>query len=152
MDIIKILKNSELFSELNTDEISELNKICQIKEYDEQEEIFKEGDTSNELYILGEGRVLIEIQLKAESERASVHTVDEGQIFGEVALVDGNPRSAAAKSVKRSKLIVISKDDIDALMKKNPRMGYIIMRNFSQILCSRVRKSTSNLKASLMWG
>lgn len=151
MDIKDTLKQSDIFTGLKTDELEKVAGICQVREFSEREEIFKEGDAGQDMYILVEGRVVIDIQLKVQSEKASVHTVEKGQIFGEIALVDGSPRSATATAVQNSTLIVLSGKDLHDLEEKNPRIGYVIMRNFSRVLCSRVRKSTSNLKASLMW-
>lgn len=151
MDIKELLRDLELFSGLNKDELAIVAAICRTKEFEEQTEIFKEGDTDRDLYVLLEGKINIEIQLKLKSEKASVHTVSKGEVFGEFALVDGEVRSASATSVKKSKVIVVLKDDLDKTIEANPRIGYIIMKNFAKILCTRIRKTTRELKASLIW-
>ncbi|MDD5067179.1 MAG: cyclic nucleotide-binding domain-containing protein [bacterium] len=151
MDKTEVLKNTEIFSGLTKEELTLLEGIAGSKEYDENTEIFHEGDKSQEMYILLEGRVIIEIQLKLQSEKAAVHTVSEGQVFGEVALVDGEPRSATATTAKSSKLLVIKKEDLDRIIESSPRIGYQILKNFSKILCSRVRKTTRELRSSLMF-
>ncbi len=147
----EILKKVDIFNGLAEKEMEDIFHVCQMKEIKEQEEIFKEGDAGRDLFILLKGRVNIEIQLKMESERATVHTVSEGEIFGEFALVDGEARSASATAVKECKLIVLTRDDLDNLIQNNPHIGYIIMKNFSKVLCGRIRKTTRELRASLMF-
>ncbi|MBN1897562.1 MAG: cyclic nucleotide-binding domain-containing protein [Spirochaetes bacterium] len=151
MEKIEILKNTGIFTDLEKKELEMVSQLCQVKEFEENTEIFHEGDTGQELFILIEGRVVIEIHLKLKSEKAAVHTVDKGHVFGEVALVDGGPRSASATTVKPSRLLVLNKTDLDKLIETNPRIGYIILRNFSKILCGRIRKTTRELRSSLIF-
>ena len=151
MNIQDVLKNVDILADLTKDELDQLVKLARVREFSENTEIFHEGDPGSELFILLEGRVVIEIHLKLQSEKAAVHTVGEGQVFGEVALADGGARSATATAVKRSKLLSIARQDLESLIEKDPRIGYVIMRNFSRTLCSRIRKSTKELRASLMF-
>lgn len=149
--IREILKKNDIFKDLDETDMEKIFAVCRMKEIKEQEEIFQEGDTGRDLYILLKGRVNIEIQLKLKSEKATVHTVSEGEIFGEFALVDGEARSASATAVKDAGLIIIPREGLEGLIENNPRIGYIIMKNFSKILCGRIRKTTRELRASLMW-
>ena len=151
MSNIDILKKAQIFETLSDDELKELSILAELRDYPDGETIFEEGDKSEDIFILIDGRVAIEIQMQVKSEKAAVHTVEPGQVFGEFALIDGEPRSASAETVKPSKLLVISIEKIKNLMDNNPKIGYKIMRNFNRILSARTKKTTKELRASLLW-
>ncbi|HPG30092.1 MAG TPA: cyclic nucleotide-binding domain-containing protein [bacterium] len=148
---INLIKKNEIFNLLTDEELKLIETICKTKKMDESESIFEEGDESDALYILMKGRVAIEIQLQMKSDKASVHTVEEGQVFGEFALIDKAPRSASAIAVKESTLLEISINDLNKLMDSNSNIGYKIMKNFNKILSTRIKKTTKELRASLLW-
>jgi SulP family sulfate permease len=145
------LQGAEIFEGLSRVELDGVDGISEIKDYPEGEPVFIEGDNGDEIYVLLKGKVVIEMQMKTKGEKALVHTVIENQVFGEFALIDGEPRSASATACKPSKLLVVPIADFNKLMEANPRIGYVVMRNFNRILCTRIRKTNRDLRASLMW-
>ncbi len=151
MNIPAILEKAELFQGLTPDEIKNIAEMCQDKTFKKEEEVFVEGDSGSELYLLAEGKVRIAISLKQKEEKAAVHTVTEGQVFGEFSLIDGENRSASAICEKDSRMLVLTRDNLEKLFEQKPHIGYHIMRNFSRILSSRLRKTTRELRASLLW-
>jgi CRP-like cAMP-binding protein len=65
--------------------------------------------------------------------------------------VDGEPRSATATSARNSKLAVVSREDFERVIEAHPRVGCVVMRNFARILAARARKTTRDLRASLLF-
>ncbi|HOK39839.1 MAG TPA: cyclic nucleotide-binding domain-containing protein [bacterium] len=151
MSNLEILKKNQIFENLTDDELKIIESICNIENYAENEIIFEEGAKSEDFYILIKGKVAIEIQLQMKSEKASVHTVDEGQVFGEFALIDHEPRSATATTIKDSTLLRISIDEFMKKLDEYPAIGYKVMKNFNKILSTRIKKTTKELRASLLW-
>jgi len=147
----KKLQKAEIFSDLNKEQIEAVIAISTVKDYVADDTVFEEGDEGKEIFVLIKGKVVIEMQMKLKSEKALVHTVAPDQVFGEFALMDGAPRSASALAVKDSQLLIIPIPAFTALMQKQAEIGFAVMRNFNRILCTRIRKTNRELKASLLW-
>ncbi|HPP88675.1 MAG TPA: cyclic nucleotide-binding domain-containing protein [bacterium] len=148
---IDIFKKNQIFENLTDNELKLIENICKIQNIPENENIFEEGAPSDDIFILLKGKVAIEIQLQVKTDKAQVHTVEEGQVFGEFGLIDREARSASADTLKDSTVIRIPIDDLTKLMDANTAIGYKIMKNFNKILASRIKKTTKELRASLLW-
>ncbi|HIG46513.1 MAG TPA: Crp/Fnr family transcriptional regulator, partial [candidate division Zixibacteria bacterium] len=74
-----------------------------------------------------------------------------GMIVGELALVDGSPRSARAFSYEDTTVLEIKSDDIRKIMEEYPRIGYIVMRNLAVVLTRRLRNTNLRLRNELFW-
>jgi CRP-like cAMP-binding protein len=85
------------------------------------ETIFKEGDTAKELYVIQSG--LVEIQLG----NRLLDTLEPNDLFGEMALIDGAPRSATAVAKTDVVLVPISKKDFLALVSRAPSFALDVM-------------------------
>ena len=81
--------------------------------------LFREGDIANTAYLLKKGRVEIWIDKKGGQEGKVVLTIIKpNQIFGELALVDGSPRSANATVMTESEVVLISKHALELQIEK----------------------------------
>ena len=87
------------------------------------ETIFKEGDAARELYIIQSGQVEIQIQL---SNRL-LNTLEPNDLFGEMALIDGAPRSATAIAKTDVALVPMSKKDFLVLVGRAPSFALDVM-------------------------
>ncbi len=97
--------------------------------------IFLEGETGAEMFVVAEGRVGI------KSGGLIVDNIGPGGIFGEMALIDGSPRSATAIAVEPSRLAVIDKAAFLALVRHDPNFALMLMR----LLAHRLRRTTESL-------
>ena len=89
------------------------------------------------LFIVLEGTV--EIRLDDGPEH--VATIGPGEVFGELALIDGLPRSATAVCAQRARLIQIAQEDFHALTRRDPTLGMAIYRNLARSVGSRLRQA-----------
>lgn len=127
------------FQKLDNKHINLLMKIIHHRTYAPNEYIFHQGDPGIGLYIIQEGQVLISHKSENGFEHKFVQ-LGMGDFFGELALLDGELRSASALSLKESKLIVIFRPDLDEFIEKFPRKGIDILRGISQIITTRLRR------------
>lgn len=144
-EIIKTLKNVSIFKKLSQNE-SDLNKIAEIMNYQKMKKgtvIIKEGEMGNTLYILKSGKVDV-LKKTLENEQYTVATLesrdDNVLIFGELALLDNDKRSATVVAASDVELLVINREDFLKFGNKYPLLGLIITREISKILASRLRK------------
>jgi CRP-like cAMP-binding protein len=127
------------FKKLDQKHINMLLKIVHHRTYAPNEFIFHQGDPGIGLYIIQEGEVLISRKSDNGYEHKFVK-LGIGDFFGELALLDGEVRSASALSLKESKIIVIFRPDLDEFVEKFPRKGIDILRGISQIITTRLRQ------------
>ena len=105
--------------------------------------LFREGDIANTAYLLKKGRVEIWIDKKGGQEGKLVLTIIKpNQIFGELALVDGSPRSANATVMTESEVVLISKHALELQIEKLDEF----MKFWVKHLTKQVRSLTRNLE------
>ena len=102
--------------------------------------IFHQGSPSDCAFIIGSGSVAI-VQETKEGEKI-LGNLKENDIFGEMGLIDGQPRSATARALEDSVMYVITRDNFDILVEKNPKALLPILK----ILTSRLRETMSFLQ------
>ena len=139
----------QLFSEFTNEEILTVLKISTDKlTLASGDIIFREGSPANKMYVILSGSVRISRSLGLEGEE-KLATLEHGQIFGEMGLIDAAPRSARATSASEGTiLLVLSEHSIREL---NGDLIYKFYRNFASLLARRLRAAndqTTRLAAS----
>jgi len=130
LEKILFLQKVDMFEHLT---VSELQKIAQITEtdhYNDEEYLFRQGDPGNYAYIVVSGAV----EIFFEPSRGRVQpltTVGEGACFGEMALLDGEPRSAGARTVSECMLSRISRNDFIHILHQYPAIALGIISQLS---------------------
>ena len=106
--------------------------------------IFREGNRSDFAFIIEDGR----IEVSRKRRDGNIEVIDilgQNEIFGEIGMIDGGPRSATATALENCKVTMISRDDLNAMARKNPHAWYPIL----QALSTRLRRSTGKDKKYL---
>ena len=88
------------------------------------EVLFKQGDSGTEMYLIRSGKV--RISRSAGDKEKVLAMLKEGDFFGEMAIIDGSPRSATAAAVDDVKLLIVDKDGFNAQLKSNPMINYVL--------------------------
>jgi CRP-like cAMP-binding protein len=102
--------------------------------------IFNQGSPSDCAFIVGSGSVEI-LRETTEGEKV-IGKLKENEIFGEMGLIDGEPRSATARALEDSVLYIINRNNFEVLVHKNPKALLPLLK----ILTSRLRETMSFLK------
>ena len=105
----------------------------------DNETLFNEGDPGDEMYLIKAGKIKI---IKKVGEDVKVLAVlKEGDFFGEMAIIDGSPRSATAVSEGQSSLIIFDKKALKQKMGEEPLIEYIVTE-----LTNRLRRADEQIK------
>jgi uncharacterized membrane protein len=115
-----------LFELLDHQELASLAQQLDIEHYVPNQVIFTAGEEGGEMYLVQKGRVEIFMRDKSH-ERIVLDVVERGEIFGELSLLDDQPRSASSKALDDTTLIVIDRDDLLALIKVHPAAALDMM-------------------------
>ncbi len=138
-DLEKSLQAIPMFKELSKKDLSLVSKLINNRSYIAGEYIFSQGDPGLGLYIIRNGEVTIK-KFTSENEGLLLATLFKGDFFGELALIDGEKRSASAIAKTDTKIAVIFKPDLDEFIEKYPQKGIKILKGVLQIITYRLRK------------
>ncbi|HOD13464.1 MAG TPA: Crp/Fnr family transcriptional regulator [Spirochaetota bacterium] len=107
-------------------------------EYSPNEIIFCEWEPGNEFYFIQSGNVRIVKLIQNREKNLSVLT--DGDVFGEMAILEEQPRSATAIALDHVKLLKFHRDNFDTLMSGNPQLAYKLLVIFSKRIYDAKRR------------
>lgn len=128
------LERHALFRDAPAALLDDLVKFASVRHFQTNEEIFAKGDTGNVLCGVLTGRVCI-YTVSPEGEEAILNVLEPGEMFGEIALLDGGPRTASARAMQAGDLLQIHRDHFVPFLHDHPELGVSIM----SVLCGRIR-------------
>jgi len=127
-----MLKAVQMFAETSEDVLADVASILEEMSVAKDEIIFKKGEVGDSMYIIIEGRVRV-----YDADRTIVH-LGERDIFGELALLDPEPRLASIDAAEDTRLFRLDRDAFLELMSGSIE----IVRGVLHVLCERLRRST----------
>ena len=136
------LKTIPLFAGLSETEIDAISKLASTRNYHKNTMVICEGDHSDFLYVILSGKVRVFLSGE-DGKEVTLNIQNEGEYFGELALLDDAPRSASVMTMENARLAVISKSAFDECMEKNPSIALKIIRG----LARRLRDLTENVRS-----
>lgn len=147
----RILRQSNLFCDLNEIHLDLVLMVCEEISYREGEYIFHQNDPGDALYIVVRGEVDILVEPSDNSDAAPIRvaTSKENDTFGEILLVDQGERSASARCKTDTQLLRISRDRLLKLCYDYPEIGFHIMHRIAAELALKLRSSNQGLHQPL---
>ena len=139
-DRILILKGTEIFSEVNTDDLRVVVEEMQEEAYFPGEHVFEINDPSDRMYIVLTGKIGISID-RDPSAKDFVTILGPGECFGEMGPIDGSPRSGTAHVLEDSLLLFLDKLKLHGLIASYPELALGLLRGMSM----RVRQTSTKL-------
>ena len=138
---VDLLKGVELFSELNEEQLGMIANLVIVKNYNRDETVVLEGDDSVQaLYLIATGSVQV-YMTGIDGRETILSFLERGDFFGEMSLIDGEPRSASVRTVTDAKLLVIHRESFLSLIRKTPEIAMALMSE----LCKRLRKANKQI-------
>lgn len=140
-DKMLFLRRVSIFSSMTLEQLRVLTSHLEEQHFIAGEEIFHEGDFSQELYIVVVGEVRIVKNYRSPQER-SLNVSGSGDFFGEMAIFEGAPRSATAVTKDETELLVLHPEKFKQTIYQKPDMAFEIFRELSARI--RHREEGSN--------
>ena len=135
IDERSLVASIPLFAQLSAPELDALLDIAVTRRLAPRELLFRKGDPGSELYGILEGSLRATTP-SAHGKEITFSVMGPGEIFGEIALLDGQPRSATIEAVEEARVIAIGREDFLAFMQRQPSVGLRLMA----VLAGRVRR------------
>ncbi|MGH7648522.1 MAG: cyclic nucleotide-binding domain-containing protein [Gemmatimonadaceae bacterium] len=145
---IDVLRTLQIFSGLSDDELERVAELCEEKTYVSAEQIFREGEPGNRLFIVVEGEVRISRQIPGAGEEA-LAVLKAGSMFGEMAVFDRSERSTDAISHGGTRVITISRAEFEMLLDFHRDIAYKVLWSVVRVLSSRLRATNDSLRSVL---
>ncbi len=143
-DIFTILKQVPIFSDLTPKELAEVEKIVHRRRYKKNETIIRTGDPGLGMYIIINGSVEI-IEEEEKAGKRTLATLSNGSFFGDMALLDEDPRSASAMALVDSEIIGFFRPDFLDLIYRKPKLGIKVLLALARVLGERLRHTNELL-------
>lgn len=140
--IINLLRALPFFVGLGDGELRKIARLFTQKLYRPGEPVFYKGDASSEAYVVMRGQ----IDIILEPDTPPIASVGAGGILGELAFLDGSPRTALALPRQPSILLVVQRQAFYELVQREPHLGMVVMRNIGLELSRRLRKTNESLR------
>ncbi|MEW5855501.1 MAG: cyclic nucleotide-binding domain-containing protein [Myxococcota bacterium] len=131
---VLFLKGVDLFSAIPGEDLSQIAQIADEVELDLGETIFKEGDLGDSLYLIVSGKVRIH---RGDTEIA---VLGERQVFGEMALLDSEPRSASVTALTDVTLLRIHQEDFADILAEKSEIAQGIIKVLTRRLRGQIKK------------
>src|SRR3569832_2233030 len=112
-----ILKMNPMFSDLGADELQRLSNLCHTQHLTGGEMLFQKGDPGTALYGVRRGQIRIETGA-TDGRRLTLNFMGPGDLFGEVAVLDGQERTAAATAGEVTELFVLRREEFLSFLER----------------------------------
>lgn len=142
-----VIERNQLFRGLATATIERIAALATRKAYAQGAVVFMRGDPGDSLCGVVSGRVRISASRRGGRE-VFLNIMGPGDAFGEIALLDGKPRTATATALARTELIILRRDRFAELLASEPSLA----RHLIQLLCERVRWTAQLMEDSALLG
>jgi len=136
-----MLKDISLFSCLDADALRSLEAVAVRKKFPKNAVVFLQEDESDSVYIILSGRVKAVIH-DEQGREIVLAMIGAGEYFGEMAALDGVPRSATVMTTEPTKMLVIHRDDFKHFLSAHPDLVF----NLLKVLLARLRKADQTIE------
>lgn len=143
-EISDMLLDCDLFRDFPPAEISSAARYFSISRMDKDETIFEEGDIGMFMCIVNTGKVTV-LKSNLDGDNVALATLSKGRAFGEMAVLDGERRSATCIAATECILLTLSKDSLDKMLLEAPRTAAKVIRAVAVSLSRRLRMADGQL-------
>jgi CRP/FNR family cyclic AMP-dependent transcriptional regulator len=136
----KLLGQSMVFQSLDQQGRRDLAAFAHVKHFAAGEMIFNMGTPGSSMMAIAEGTVRVEV-VTPDGRDVILDELRIGDVFGEIALLDGGERSASVRSISNSTLVVLGRRALLDILQRNPQFSIRLI----ELLCQRVRRSDERM-------
>jgi CRP/FNR family transcriptional regulator, cyclic AMP receptor protein len=138
------LKRQALFAGFSDEDLDEILAGGLVRRLKPKHVLFLEGDNGDAAFIVIEGRVKVSVN-SLDGREIILSVSGPGDLFGEIAMLDGGPRTAAAMTLEEVRLLQLERDAVMPVLERNPGAMLRILR----LLCARLRTTNQMMEEIL---
>ncbi len=133
MSYSQLLAQIPIFESLQSEDLDQLSALLRSRRYTKGEVIFHQGDVGTALYIVRKGQVAIRLS-SSDGKEATLALLDRGDFFGELALLDDEPRSTDAVSREETDLLSLQREDFQSFLATRPQVALRLLTSLSRLV------------------
>src|ERR1700712_2375283 len=137
---VELLRSVPLFADLEEGELERFSHVAVPRSFPAGTRVFHEGDSSDACYIVSAGNFRVTRE-HSDGRAITLATLGPGEIFGELAMLDGDRRSASAESITDGTLLALPANDVRSLLSRNPEIALKLVAG----LVRRLRAANARL-------
>lgn len=138
-ELTTLLKRTSLFRGLNQAQLASVAGLTSVERYNAQDIIINQNTPGDKMYLIGSGQVEVVVQDR-QGQTHSALILGQGQVFGEMALLDQGERSATVRALEDDTVLyTLQEPAFTALCKQDTTIGYVMMRNLALDLSFKIR-------------
>jgi len=138
--MIDTLRNIHLLSELDPEEIAVVEKKCSWRTYGAGEQVIDQNSDTRDMFLVTAGRVRV-VNYSLSGREITFDDLDPGGHFGELAALDGLPRSASVMALEEARIASLGCDQFHQLVLDHPEIALKLMKHLAHL----VRTSTTRI-------
>lgn len=142
------LRAIPLFRELNRRELQAVLQLIEIRKYSTGDVVFEQGAPGDGVYVVLKGCVEVIQKDGKDGEKVMIAQSESGSFFGETALLENVPRTAAAVATEDTRLVLFSRDALHQLAEQRPHLGVKIAIQLARIVAERLRQTNHSLQVA----
>ena len=131
--MIDTLRDIRLLSELDDDEIAVVEKSCRWRTYGGGEQVIDQHSDTRDIFLVADGRVRV-VNYSLSGREITFDDLEPGSHFGELAAIDGLPRSASVMALTDCLLAALPSERFQSLLKEAPDVAFMVMRDLAHIV------------------
>jgi CRP/FNR family cyclic AMP-dependent transcriptional regulator len=139
--VISLIGRTDMFRSLSQADRAAMAAQMRAASYESGQLIFGRGDAGEALYLVVEGRVRLSV-LSAEGRVLSFGHAGRGDIFGEIAALDGQGRTADATALTRATIMVLARSSLKQIMDTRPQLAQAAV----DLLCRKLRRTSEQIE------
>jgi len=144
---VQMLAEISMFALMDEAERSSLAELLETRKFDKGDTIFNFGDAGDSVYIVRNGSVQVFIE-NIQGDKIILRENNVGDVFGDISMLDGGPRTATAVAVEETECLSLDRDGLLDLIKKHPHAGIDLLtvmgtrlRNTNELLRTQVSRN-----------
>ena len=153
MEIMEILKNSDLFCDVDEANLEEIASFCRGVSYKAEAIISKEGDEAIDVYVLTDGKAVMEIAVQPVPSHPAIPTavglVTKGETFGWSAIFEPHVYTMTTRCLTNCTALAIKGNILRDLMAEDCTMGFKIMRRLVQLMNAYIMNTRLRLVSGM---
>ncbi|MCP5368720.1 MAG: Crp/Fnr family transcriptional regulator [Hyphomicrobiales bacterium] len=138
---LDILAEHFLLRHLPPEDLEKLSRLVHTRTYKNNQPMFLKGDPASGMMAVARGRVRI-VTYSAEGKEVVLRVIGPGEVFGEIALIDGGERTADAIAMGETEVLILERSSFLPYLEKNPALCIKLL----EIMCERLRSTSEQLE------
>lgn len=130
-DMAERLSRITIFRHVSLANLENLSRAIKVREFEDGDVLFNEGDEGNAMYLIEEGEVAICVQTDTGEEEC-IRTFEAGTVVGEFSLLDGQPRSAGGRAVGHVRTLMLKRDEFSMFIQSRPQVVLAMLRYLAE--------------------